>query len=100
MNFLHGGEGYVCSYLNTNYLFRYNYDDSEFTKVLNKLYDLFRTNFLLIYDVNSLSWLRYLGFLFSVVSFFFRTKRQLIFTKICLTSVTRAKLNDKMAFPD
>ena len=54
-----------------NYVFRYTYTDPQFTQVLGKLEELFRTNFIGMHPVNSVSWLRHLGFLFSPVSFFY-----------------------------
>ena len=51
-----------------DFLFRYTYTDPEFTKVLKKFDELFRTNFATIHPVNSFPWLRHLGFLFSAVS--------------------------------
>ena len=51
-----------------NYLFRYSYDDPEFTEILKILEGLFRSNFFSIHPVNYMPWLRHLGFLFRAVS--------------------------------
>ena len=71
MIFLQGGVDNVFTRYRVRYkLFRYSFTDPEFTDVLNKLDDLFRTNFVGLHPANNFPWLRHLGFLFSAVSYF------------------------------